>query len=208
MPLDLSEVDNIIFDLGGVILNIDHDAPIRAFKQLGIPNFQALYSKATQSSLFTDLETGAISPSEFRDGLRSFLPIPLNDHKLDEAWNSIILDFPVKNIRLLEKLKSEKRIFLLSNTNTIHLAVFTERLKQHFGYNALDELLEKTYYSHEVGMRKPNKDIFQYVIKDSGVIPDRTLFIDDTIDHVITAKSCHLHTHHLKDNESIIELFN
>ncbi|MFY0594268.1 HAD family hydrolase [Roseivirga sp.] len=207
MPLDLSKINNIIFDLGGVILNIDHEAPIRAFSQLGIPNFDELYSKASQSALFADLETGKITPAEFRDSLRAYLPVELSDTKLNEAWNSIILDFPEAHIRLLEKLKSEKRTFLLSNTNIIHLEVIINRLHEHFGYTGLNGLLEKTYYSHELGMRKPNQDIFKFVMEDANISAEETLFIDDSMQHIETAKSCGLQTHHLKDGESIIDLF-
>lgn len=205
MP-DIRNLDAIIFDLGGVLLDIDHRAPIRAFAGLGIPNFDELYSKAVQSTLFTDLETGKLSPEVFRDKLRGYLPMELPDKVLDEAWNSILLDFRPESIRFLEQLKGQVRTFLLSNTNAIHHAVFSNRLKEQYGYADIGELLEKAYYSHEVGMRKPHKPIFEHVITESQLNPGNTLFIDDTEEHINTAQSMGLHAHHLQDNETIEEL--
>lgn len=205
MP-DIRNLDAIIFDLGGVLLDIDHQAPIRAFAKLGIPNFDELYSKAVQSTLFTDLEIGKISPQVFRDRLREYLPLQISDEVLDKAWNSILLDFRPKSIRFLEQLKGKRRTFLLSNTNAIHHMVFSNRLKEQHGYADIGELLEKAYYSHEVGMRKPHKPVFEHVIRQSQLNPGNTLFIDDTEEHIITAQSLGFQTHHLQDNETIEEL--
>lgn len=204
---DLPNSDAIIFDLGGVILNIDHQAPIRAFEQLGIPDFGHHYSKVTQSSLFVDLETGQISPETFRNRLRGLLPVSLTDEAIDHAWNSILGNFPEENIRLLEALKSKYRTFLLSNTNIIHFETFSNRLKANYGYAQIGELMEKAYYSHELGMRKPDSRIFEHVIKDAGLKPERTLFIDDTEEHVLAAQRAGLKVHHLKDDETIQQIF-
>lgn len=204
---DIGDFDAIIFDLGGVILNIDHEAPVRAFAKLGIPDFDQYYSKISQSSLFVDLEVGAISPEVFRDRLRESLPVELSDELIDEAWNSILLDFPEERIRLLERLRNEYRVFLLSNTNIMHFHTFSLRLKEQYGYSQLSELMEKTYYSHEVGMRKPDLRIFEHVINDAGLKSERTLFIDDSEQHTMAANQVGLGTYHLKDGDSIINLF-
>lgn len=203
---DISNFDAIIFDLGGVLLNLDHEAPVRAFAGLGIPNFEAFYSKAVQSTLFTDLETGRISPQTFRERLREYLPLQISDERLDEAWNSILLDFRPGSIRFLEQLKEKRRTFLLSNTNAIHHAVFSNRLRENHGYSDIGELLEKAYYSHEMGKRKPDPAIFEYVIKESQLNVKSTLFIDDTDEHILAAQKLGLQTHHLQDHETIEEL--
>ncbi|MCE7990831.1 MAG: HAD family phosphatase [Roseivirga sp.] len=205
MP-DIRNLDAIIFDLGGVLLNIDHQAPVRAFAELGIPNFDELYSKAVQSTLFTDLETGKLSPQAFRERLRDYLPMKLPDEVLDKAWNSILLDFRPGSIRFLEQLKGKRRTFLLSNTNAIHHAIFSSRLQLTYGYSDISELMEKAYYSHEVGMRKPHARIFEHVINESQLNPKRTLFIDDSEEHILTAQNLGLQTHHLQDDETIEEL--
>ncbi len=203
---DIGNFDAIIFDLGGVLLNLDHDAPVRAFAGLGIPNFEELYSKAVQSTLFTDLETGEISPQTFREKLREYLPLQISDERLDEAWNSILLDFRPGSIRFLEQLKEKRRTFLLSNTNAIHHAVFSNRLRKNHGYSDIGELLEKAYYSHKMGKRKPDPAIFEYVIMESQLNAKSTLFIDDTEEHILTAQKLGLQTHHLQDHETIEEL--
>lgn len=205
--IDLRNFEAIIFDLGGVILNIDHQAPVRAFAQLGIPDFDLHYSKISQSSLFVDLEIGAISPEIFRDRLRENLPVPLTDEQINQAWNTILLDFPEKRIRSLERLKTEYRTFLLSNTNIIHFETFSHTLKTNYGYAEMGELMEKAYYSHQLGLRKPDPQIFRHVIEDANLNPERTLFIDDTEEHILAAQKLGLGVHHLKDGENIEDLF-
>lgn len=206
MP-DIRKFDAIIFDLGGVILNLDHQAPVRAFAELGIPDFDQYYSKVIQSSLFTDLEVGAIAPETFRNRLRESIPVQLSDEVIDHAWNSILLDFPEERIRLLERLRREYRTFLLSNTNSIHLETFSNRLKDHYGYSDMGELMEQAYYSHELRLRKPDPLIFEYVIKDANLDVGRTLFIDDTEEHILAAKKLGLNTCHIKEGDSIEEFF-
>ena len=207
MGLDITQIKNIIFDLGGVILNIDHQAPVEAFEALGIPDFEAHYSKASQSSLFVELETGTISPEVFRQRLRDSLSIELSDEDINAAWNAIIKDFPKQNIKLLEQLKGAYRLFLLSNTNAIHHPVFSARLMHEYGYSDLGELMEKAYYSHEIGLHKPDPRIFEFVLDDARLLPEETLFIDDSEQHVTSAQQVGLKVHHLREGETIVELF-
>lgn len=207
MPLDIAQIKNIIFDLGGVILNLDPDAQIKAFEALGVPDFNRLYSKGSQSALFVDLETGMISPEIFRKRLREQLSIELPDELIDKAWNAILKDFPAEHIRLLVQLKTRFRLFLLSNTNAIHYEVFSQTLRAGFGYNDLRELMEKVYYSHQVGLHKPDPRIFEFVLEDAALSPEETLFIDDSEQHVNSARQAGLKAYHLKEEEGILELF-
>ncbi len=207
MSIDLSTIKNIIFDLGGVLLNIDHEAPIRAFKNLGIEDFDQQYSKAIQGSLFTDLEKGSITPRTFRAEIRKMLHLNVSDEKIDAAWNSILLDFPKQHIALLERLQLQYRIFLLSNINEIHYEYFTKKLSDEYGYKGLAELMEKDYYSHTLGLRKPSLEIYQTVLDRAGIEAGETLFIDDSEVNVESAKQVGLVTYHLQDDESIIEIF-
>lgn len=207
MSIDLSTIKNIIFDLGGVLLNIDHEAPLRAFKKLGIDNFEQLYSKAKQTSLFVDLETGKISPDTFRREIRKALHASVTDQEIDQAWNSILLDFPKGSITLLLRLRTEYRTFLLSNTNAIHYECFTNRLEKDYGYKALSEIMEKDYYSHVLKLRKPGLEVYQAVLKKSGLEASETLFIDDSEVNIEAAKQVGLITYHLKDGESVVDIF-
>jgi FMN phosphatase YigB (HAD superfamily) len=199
-------VENIIFDFGGVILNIDYQLTIDAFKEIGMDNFEESYSQATQIHLFDNLEIGKISPDEFRNGIRKVSEKDLSDEKIDYAWNKIILDLPKRRIDLLESIKQNYRIFLLSNTNIIHYNLYIKQL-QKFGYTNFDEIFKKAYFSFEIGMRKPNLEIFEYIIKKENLNPTKTVFIDDSIQHISAASQFGIQTYHIGKNEDIINLF-
>ena len=200
------KIKNIIFDFGGVILNIDYLLTINAFKKLGVENFAELYSQASQTNIFDLLETGKISPQEFRDGLRNLIGINLSDATIDEAWNEILLDIPVARIELLVKLKSEYNIYLLSNTNAIHYDVYINEIIK-AGYSSFDDIFNNAYFSHKVGLRKPHKDIYEYVLKVENLVPEETLFIDDSIQNLKPAEELGIQTYLMKKDEEIIDFF-
>ncbi len=200
------KIKNIIFDFGGVILNIDYQLTINAFKKLGVENFAELYSQASQTNIFDLLETGKISPQEFRDGLRKLIGINLSDATIDAAWNEILLDIPIARIELLVKLKSEYNIYLLSNTNAIHYDVYINEIIK-AGYSSFDDIFHKAYFSHNVGMRKPHKDIYEYILKEENLVPEETLFIDDSIQNLKPAEELGIQTYLMKMDEEIIDFF-
>lgn len=206
--MNLAEIDAIIFDLGGVIINIDYPRTILAFNALHSEDQEFPYSQHQQAELFDAFEKGEIPPWKFRDGLRKTLALDCSDAKLDAAWNAMLLDIPSERIRLIEKLGQHKRIFLLSNTNSIHKVAFDKIFHQTCGehYDHLDQLFEQAYYSHQVGDRKPNPSIFQKVIDEQNLNPARTLFIEDTIRHIEGAKTTGLQTYHLTQGETITQL--
>lgn len=201
-------IKNIIFDWGGVITNIDFHRTIDAFKKYGIDDYEKYYCKEYQAPLFQDHEVGKITPAEFRVKLRKIIPVEITDDQLDKAWFAMLLDTPKRNLELLAQLKDKYSIFLLSNTNAIHVAMYDEifnskyNLKGGFRY-----LFEKAYYSHEIGMRKPHKEIFEFVINDSGLDPSETVFIDDSIQNINTAKKLGMQTIHFTNKDSLIDVF-
>ena len=156
--------DAIIFDLGGVIINLDYQLTIEAFKKLGIDNFEEMYTQAKQNNLFDDYETGKISSQHFINSLLPFLPSGTSANKVVHAWNAMILDFPSKRLELLDQLNSKYRVFLLSNTNDIHLQAVNRSLANTTD-RKLESYFEKVYLSHEVKLRKPHKEIFELVRK-------------------------------------------
>lgn len=202
----LSSLRNIIFDFGGVILNIDYQRTEDAFKQLGIRDFAGIYSQAEQKQLFDDLETGKIGPAQFRDSIRS-LAGPVSDPLIDQAWNAMLLDLPEERIELLESLGKKYRIFLLSNTNAIHYDSFAAYMRNKFKRDIFKDVFEKAYLSFEIGMRKPDKEIFEYVVKQNGLNKEETLFIDDSIQHIHGARAAGLHAHWLEKGTTILDLF-
>ncbi len=199
-------IENIIFDFGGVVLNIDYQLTIDAFKEIGMDNFEKAYSQAAQIHLFDDLETGKITASEFRNGIRKVSGKNLKDEQIDYAWNKIILDLPENRIDLLVNLKKKYNTFLLSNTNIIHYELYIKQLHA-LGYNTFDDIFKKAYFSFEMGMRKPDREIFNYVINNHGLNPEKTLFIDDSFQHIDTASTLGINTYHLKKDIDITELF-
>ena len=197
----------IIFDLGGVILNIDYNRTKVAFENLGLSNFDDLYSQAAQSRIFDRFEVGDISAQRFVNELLNYLPKGTTANQVVEAWNSMLLDLPKENLQLLSRLKQETRTFLLSNTNEIHVECFNRILRKNSAHNNLNPYFEKAYFSHILGKRKPEPETFLHLCRLHNLNVGETLFIDDSYQHIEGANKAGLITHHLKANESILDLF-
>ncbi len=196
-------VDAIIFDLGGVILNIDYQLPVKAFRKLGIEDFSTHFSQAAQSNLLDDYETGQISSQDFIDAVRGFVKPEVTNDQIVDAWNSILLDLPEQRLFTLEKAAENHRIYLLSNTNDLHIESFNRYLLDEFQLPSLEPFFEQLYLSYEVGLRKPDPRIFEYVLQDAGLDPQNTLFIDDSIQHIQSANELGILTHHLVKEDLI-----
>ena len=181
-------IKNIIFDLGGVLLNIDYQATIKAFKKLGMEDFDEVFTQAAQHQLFDRLDKGEISPPAFREELRRLSGLKISDDEIDSAWNAMLLDLPAKRLNLLEGVGRNYRTFLLSNTNSIHYPAYMDYLSRHYGIGDLSALFDKQYLSFEIGKRKPDTGIFEYVLSDQGLQAGETLFIDDSFQHVEGAR--------------------
>lgn len=198
-------IKHIIFDLGGVILNIDYQRPQVAFKNLGIADVEQLYSKKNQTILFDQLETGKINEKEFVTEIQQLANVPLQYHDIIEAWNSILLDFPLRRLQLLQQLQLHYNTFLLSNTNEIHEMAFNRILQETCGYPNLGVFFDKVYLSHRVGLRKPDKAIFELVLQENGLKAEETLFIDDSPQHIASASTLGIQTIHMTDDMSMEE---
>jgi len=204
----MRNVKAIIFDLGGVVLNLDYDLTINAFKELGGANFDKLYSQAQQDKIFDKYEVGEMSTADFISYLKSFLPKETTNQNVTDAWNAMLLDLPMYRVELLRKLGKEYQIFLFSNTNEMHFEFFSKTLKDNYGNEKLlEDLFIQTYYSHHVKKRKPNSEAFEKVLNDHGLETAQTLFIDDSIQHIEGAQKIGLQTIHLVDKD-IIDIFN
>jgi FMN phosphatase YigB (HAD superfamily) len=177
-------IRNIIFDLGGVILNIDYQRTAMAFKTLGIADFDQRYSQARQTTLFDDYETGKITESVFVERFNSLAGKRLPKVDVLAAWNAMLMDFPASRLHMLETLRPSYSLFLLSNTNTTHQNAFEGILKESYGHRSLDHWFEKVYYSHHLGLRKPNEAIFELLLGQHQLEAGETLFIDDSQQHV------------------------
>lgn len=209
IPYSHIDIKNVIFDLGGVILNIDYHLTINAFKRMGVENFDKLFSQAQQNGIFDRLDKGEVSPKHFRDGLRELTGLNLSDKMIDDAWNAMLLDFPSNRIDLISNVKKHYKTFLLSNTNAIHFDEYNLLLERTFGVKGLSFIFDKEYYSHLIGMRKPDTEVFEHILRENRLIPQETLFIDDSIQHVESAKKLGIMGYHLDipKGESIEKLF-
>lgn len=187
-------ITTIIFDLGGVILDIDYNATVKAFEALGLKNFQTEFSQALQSSFFEDFEKGKLSEAEFYQYIQSIAATPLSNEVIEKAWNAMLLRIPLRRLQILEQLRLHYNTILLSNTNVIHERAFNKMLKDLVGFQNFGVFFDKVYLSHHVGMRKPDAVIFETILKDLQLQAATTLFIDDSPQHIATAQSLGIQT--------------
>jgi HAD superfamily hydrolase (TIGR01509 family) len=195
-------IRHIIFDLGGVLLNIDYRLTEQAFTELGIQNFGELYSQARQTDLFDRFETGHIPEEEFIEGLQKMANMELGRESVVHAWNAMLLDFPVRRMELLQQLRLHYDLILLSNTNSIHEIAFNKILMDARGVS-LGMFFDKVYLSHRIGLRKPTEEVFRKILDDTGFRPEETLFIDDSIQHVEGARRLGIQAIHLEKGMTI-----
>ncbi|MDB5203004.1 MAG: hydrolase [Ferruginibacter sp.] len=198
----MSNLRNIIFDLGGVLLNIDYQQTKSAFEALGFNEFDLMYSQYSADQLFADLETGRIEPEAFYQKLLGRNPNISRD-EITLAWNKMLLNFRVPSLAFLEELAKKYNLYLLSNTNAIHLAAFKELFTRETGEASLDPFFTKAWYSHLINLRKPNDDIFAFILKDGNIKAEESLFIDDSFNNIETAARLGFRTHLLKPGETI-----
>ena len=202
----MSSIKNIIFDLGGVLLDIDYKKTTNAFIELGVTDFDSMFSQFQSDALFTRLETGTISEADFFERLRKTIPNPVTDAQLEAAWNALIMQFRIESLACLEQLASRFNIYLLSNTNSIHLRYFRQSFTQETGRPNLDSYFQTAWYSHLVGLRKPEKEIYEFALADAGILASETLFIDDSINNIEAAAAIGIKTKLLLPNERIENL--
>lgn len=202
----MSTIKNIIFDLGNVLLDVDYAKTIHAFEQLGFPDFKTHYSASEMDKVFEDLETGRITDIDFYDTLKKVSETAVSNEQLKTAWNALLLDFRMESLDYLTAIASKYNLYLLSNTNSIHHRAFEAVLQKETGKPSLDSYFIKAYYSHLMGMRKPDVAIYSFVLEDAGLIAAETLFIDDLANNIEGAKLAGLLTHQLLPGERIEKL--
>ncbi|CAN1497758.1 COG1011 Predicted hydrolase (HAD superfamily) [Flavobacteriaceae bacterium] len=194
-------IDTIIFDFGDIFINLDKEATPLALKKLGLKEWNS-----NLDALNLDFEKGKISETEFILGFQNYIP-NASIHQIREAWNAILLDFPLYRLEFLQMLSQKYRLFLLSNTDSIHIERFQHRAGISF-YRDFYQCFEKVYFSFELGMRKPDSAIFEFVIKEHNLLPKNTLFVDDNLQNIESAEKLGLQVWHLqKGEEDVIDLF-
>lgn len=184
----MKNLQNIIFDFGGVILDIDHNLTRKAFQDLGVKNFDEMYSQANADQLFQNLETGVISNENFFIEFNNRTGLSLSPGQISEAWNAILLDYREESLQFLDKVKSKYNIYLLCNTNFIHKETFDKGYYKKQRKHPFNEYFKKAFYSCEIGLRKPDADSFQWILDQENIKAEETLFIDDSIQNIEKAQ--------------------
>ena len=200
-------IKNLIFDFGGVIIDINPRRVGESFMELGIKDLEKVNELAFSKGIYLNLEKGLISAAEFRDGLREASGLKLTDSQIDGAWNSMIIGFPKSRFDLLKQLKKNYNIYLLSNTNEIHYHYFNQYVINNMGVNRLDDLFTKCFLSHLMKMRKPDHEIFLKMIETGGMIPSESLYFDDLPENTAAARELGIRSITHNDEEEINQYF-
>lgn len=186
----MKKISAIIFDLGGVLLDLDQGKTLRAFHKLGLD----LEDVNDSSPIFTDFETGKINAADFRQGIQTLSKGVLTNEQIDHAWNLMLLDTTEERFRLLEQLRKNFSVYLLSNTNSIHIDYFRNYIETQFGIERWNNLFDKQFLSYEIGLRKPHREIYDFVLNDIGREANECIFIDDNTTNIRNAGALGIHT--------------
>jgi putative hydrolase of the HAD superfamily len=204
----IQDVTSIIFDLGGVIIDIDTS---RSFQKLssfytGDKPGEDLLSENVE--LFLDFEKGLISSDDFRSGIRRLTENSgLSDSEIDAAWNEMLLQIPAERFRVLENIRDRYQLFVLSNTNAIHVPALNKIVEQTSGKPDIAHFFDKVYFSHEIQKRKPEPEIYRQLLDENQLTPQQTLFIDDRRENIEAASSLGMQVFHVTPEMDIVEFF-
>lgn len=200
------KLNNFIFDLGGVIIDLDESATLKSFAKIADKTEDEIKEFYQSTDAFIKYEKGLISDSQFRISLKKFLGIHLTDLEIDEAWNAMLGKIPLERLKLLQSLRSNNKVFILSNTNAIHIKAFNKILNEVSGKKNLNDFADKVFFSHDLQMRKPDIEIYQEVLKLTESKFSESIFMDDKIENLLGAKSVGIHTKHITKPNQIFEL--
>ncbi|HEX9510657.1 MAG TPA: HAD family phosphatase [Puia sp.] len=198
-------IKNIIFDLGGVIINLNNQLTEDAFVALGAKTFREYFGHGHAASFFRDYEVGGISDRQFIDAVKEMTGLSVGDEEIIKAWNALLLDFPAQHIQLLKDLGKRYRLFLFSNTNALHLKALRKIYRDSFGEGELDDHFERTYYSHLLGMRKPDKPSYEHILLENQLTGSETLFVDDALINVEGAEAAGLKGLYLRPGTTLLD---
>jgi glucose-1-phosphatase len=203
------QIKNLIFDLGGVILDLSVDHTLQAFSDLSGLEKDKVQKTFHSEKGFELYEKGLMDDRTFRDFVRMVYNIQHSDEALDKSWNAMLRGIPVKKLDLLLKLQKSYRVFLLSNTNNIHINyIHGEMLPSIVGGDRLlDDYFHKAYYSHVMKKRKPDAEIFEQVLDENNLVPEQTLFLDDNFQNIEGANALGIKTFHVTSPDLIFDYF-
>lgn len=199
-------IKNLLIDLGVVLIDLDRRRCLESFTKLGLPDVELALDFCHRQDFFYDYEKGLITSADFRNIIREKIGKPVADADIDAAWNSFLLNIPTSKLELLLELRKDYVVYLLSNTNEIHWKWIC---KHAFPYKTfrVEDYFEHIFLSYEMKMAKPDKEIFQKVLEDTGINPEETFFIDDSAENCRTAEALGISTYQPKAGEDWSHLF-
>ena len=201
-----SKIKNVVFDLGGVLINLDFDNCLNAFRKAGFRDIEKQACQFRGKGFFAQFELGEISPEEFRKAIRKEVSEALSDHEIDDMWNLMLLDIPREKLDLLLKLREHYMVYLLSNTNRIHWDYACEQMFCYRGFR-VNDFFEDIFLSFEMHKAKPEKDIYEQMMKEANILPEETFFIDDSAINCQAAISLGIQSYHYHIGEDLSSLF-
>ncbi|MCX6203391.1 MAG: HAD family phosphatase [Bacteroidetes bacterium] len=199
----MAAIKNLLFDLGNVLYDIDFKKMNTAFASIGIEGFDQHFTLNKSHKLFLDLEMGFVNEQAFYDGVRALSNLPLTNDQIKYAWNALLVGFRKNSIQWIKDNNAQYNTFLYSNTNQIHHDYFIAEFENKVANYPFVSLFKKPYYSHEMGMRKPDPASFSYILEKEGLVASETLFIDDNEPNILAAASVGLQVLHLKEGMTV-----
>lgn len=198
------KINTIIFDFGGVVINIEMIKTLEAFIRLG---FESNNNDFYTIPFVKEFEKGLISEVEFVNNIKNTLDNNTDEKRIIRAWNELLIDIPSERITLITELRKKYRVILLSNTNITHIKASNEWLSNNSQFSCLDELFDKLYLSFEMKMSKPDNEIYLSLLKSENINPKNALFIDDSVANINAAKALGINTYLHPSNSNIVEYF-
>ena len=199
-------IKNIVFDLGGVLVDLDFKSTINGLQKAGFTNVKEQLQAFDQDGIFKKFELGEISADEFRASIRKNSSVSLTDEEVDSLWNLMLLEIPREKLELILDLRSKYMVYLLSNTNSIHWDYVCKNAFNYRGFR-MDDYFEETFLSYEMHLAKPDKAIFEKMLQDANLLPEETLFIDDSEANCKAASEVGIHAHHYHIGDDLSKIF-
>ena len=200
------KIKNIVFDLGGVLVDLDFKAAINGLQQAGFANVKEQLQTLHQGGIFQKFELGEMSADEFRTAIRENSTVELTDEEVDNLWNAMLLEIPREKLELILDLRGKYMVYLLSNTNSIHWDYVCKNAFNYRGFR-VNDYFEETFLSYEMHLAKPDKAIFEKVLQDANLLPEETLFIDDSEANCKAAEEVGIHAHHYHIGDDLSKVF-
>ena len=199
-------IKNIVFDLGGVLVDLDFKAAINGLQKAGFANVKEQLQSFDREGIFQKFELGEMTAEEFRTAIRENSTVTLTDEEIDALWNAMLLEIPREKLELILDLRGKYMVYLLSNTNPIHWNYIRKNAFNYRGFR-VNDYFEETFLSFEMHLAKPDKAIFEKMLQDANLLPEETLFIDDSEANCKMAKELGIHVHHYHVGDDLSKIF-